>query len=89
MRVQCKDSPVHPPLPTHCTCRCLLHTLQGPLLPTLCTFPTPPVHSAAPCPSKYCSHDQAYYKEFQTRGCDEPMTQFYKCTECGEQWKEG
>eukprot|EP00668_Euglena_longa_P033463 GGOE01043036.1.p4 GENE.GGOE01043036.1~~GGOE01043036.1.p4 ORF type:complete len:108 (+),score=39.79 GGOE01043036.1:38-361(+) len=42
-----------------------------------------------PCPAKHCSGSEAYFKEFATRGADEPTTQFFKCLECGEQWKEG
>ena len=40
----------------------------------------------ARCPS--CDHDQAYFIQFQTRSADEPMTTFYKCCECGKQWKD-
>mmetsp|Transcript_9294 Transcript_9294/g.11140 ORF Transcript_9294/g.11140 Transcript_9294/m.11140 type:complete len:110 (-) Transcript_9294:962-1291(-) len=40
----------------------------------------------AVCPN--CNHKRAYYMQFQTRSADEPMTVFYKCTACKEQWKE-
>ena len=40
----------------------------------------------AVCPK--CPNKKAYYMQFQTRSADEPMTIFYKCTECHEQWKE-
>mmetsp|Transcript_5128 Transcript_5128/g.9202 ORF Transcript_5128/g.9202 Transcript_5128/m.9202 type:complete len:110 (-) Transcript_5128:2401-2730(-) len=38
-----------------------------------------------PCPK--CPNGEAYFIEFQTRSADEPMTIFFKCTSCGEQWK--
>eukprot|EP01017_Pseudomicrothorax_dubius_P011997 TRINITY_DN1466_c0_g1_i2.p1 TRINITY_DN1466_c0_g1~~TRINITY_DN1466_c0_g1_i2.p1 ORF type:complete len:108 (+),score=6.06 TRINITY_DN1466_c0_g1_i2:140-463(+) len=41
----------------------------------------------AMCPK--CGHNRAYFKQIQTRSADEPMTIFYKCCECGNQWKEG
>jgi len=36
-----------------------------------------------------CGNMKAYYLQMQTRSADEPMTIFYKCTACGNQWKEG
>ena len=33
-----------------------------------------------------CQHMQAYYFQLQIRSADEPMTIFYKCANCGEQW---
>lgn len=27
-----------------------------------------------------CENNQAYFKQIQTRGADEPMTEFYRCT---------
>lgn len=38
------------------------------------------------CP--HCGNKRAYYMQLQTRSADEPMTVFYKCTKCKEQWKE-
>ena len=38
------------------------------------------------CPK--CSHDVAYFLMVQTRSADEPMTQFFRCVECANQWKE-
>lgn len=38
------------------------------------------------CPK--CSGKRAYFKQIQIRSADEPMTTFYKCTECAYQWKE-
>lgn len=40
----------------------------------------------ATCP--HCHNKRAYYMQLQTRSADEPMTVFYKCTACKEQWKE-
>mmetsp|Transcript_25207 Transcript_25207/g.42282 ORF Transcript_25207/g.42282 Transcript_25207/m.42282 type:complete len:107 (-) Transcript_25207:71-391(-) len=36
-----------------------------------------------------CGHDQAYYKQIQTRSADEPMTVFYTCqnAKCRHTWK--
>mmetsp|Transcript_8452 Transcript_8452/g.15301 ORF Transcript_8452/g.15301 Transcript_8452/m.15301 type:complete len:110 (-) Transcript_8452:1019-1348(-) len=39
-----------------------------------------------PCPS--CAHSQAYFFQMQTRSADEPMTIFYRCKKCANQWKE-
>jgi len=36
-----------------------------------------------------CNNTKAYFMQMQTRSADEPMTLFYKCTGCGNQWKEG
>jgi len=38
------------------------------------------------CPE--CHHRRAYYMQLQTRSADEPMTIFYRCVECANQWKE-
>ena len=40
----------------------------------------------ARCPS--CHHKMAYFRQMQIRSADEPMTTFYKCVQCGCQWKE-
>uniref|UniRef100_A0A7S4B280 DNA-directed RNA polymerase subunit n=1 Tax=Chrysotila carterae TaxID=13221 RepID=A0A7S4B280_CHRCT len=40
----------------------------------------------ASCPK--CSYHRAYYQQLQIRSADEPMTTFYKCTECGHRWRE-
>ena len=37
----------------------------------------------------FCEHTKAYFKEIQIRSADEPSTIFYKCCECGNEWKEG
>mmetsp|Transcript_16929 Transcript_16929/g.47247 ORF Transcript_16929/g.47247 Transcript_16929/m.47247 type:complete len:110 (-) Transcript_16929:608-937(-) len=36
-----------------------------------------------------CDYHQAYFMEIQTRSADEPATLFFKCVNCGYQWKEG
>eukprot|EP00871_Galdieria_phlegrea_P004761 jgi/Galph1/5286/GphlegSOOS_G3968.1 len=38
------------------------------------------------CPR--CSHQTAYFFQMQTRSADEPMSTFYRCAQCGYQWKE-
>ena len=38
------------------------------------------------CPK--CTNKQAYWWMQQTRGTDEPPTQFYKCVKCGHTWRE-
>ena len=42
--------------------------------------------SDANCPK--CTNRRAYYQQLQIRSADEPMTTFYKCTECGHRWRE-
>ena len=34
-----------------------------------------------------CSNKEAYYWTEQTRGTDEPETQFYRCTKCANTWR--
>ncbi|KNC48923.1 DNA-directed RNA polymerase III subunit RPC10 [Thecamonas trahens ATCC 50062] len=36
-----------------------------------------------------CDNNQAYFMTIQIRSADEPMTEFYKCSECGHQWRNG
>jgi DNA-directed RNA polymerase subunit M len=38
------------------------------------------------CPK--CGNGTAYWWMVQTRGVDESMTQFYRCTKCGYTWRE-
>ncbi|MFH1420348.1 MAG: transcription factor S [Candidatus Aenigmatarchaeota archaeon] len=38
------------------------------------------------CPS--CEHRTCYWWMQQTRGTDEPPTQFFKCVKCGHTWRE-
>ena len=40
----------------------------------------------ANCPK--CNNYRAYYQQLQIRSSDEPMTTFYKCTQCGHRWRE-
>ncbi len=35
-----------------------------------------------------CHHNEHETHESQTRGVDEGTTQFYKCTNCGNEWKQ-
>lgn len=35
-----------------------------------------------------CGNTKAYFYQLQIRSADEPMTSFYKCTNCGHQWRE-
>lgn len=37
------------------------------------------------CPR--CHNTTAYWWFLQTRGGDEPTTQFYRCTKCGHTWR--
>lgn len=39
------------------------------------------------CPK--CKHPKAYQWSQQMRAGDEPETIFYKCVECGHQWRGG
>ena len=38
---------------------------------------------------KECGHKRAYFMQIQIRSADEPMTTFYRCTNCHYNWKEG
>ena len=40
------------------------------------------------CTKEGCTNRKAYFFQLQTRSADEPMTTFYRCTECAHQWKE-
>lgn len=40
------------------------------------------------CPKDECGGDKAYFYQLQIRSADEPMTTFYKCTKCGNKWRE-
>jgi DNA-directed RNA polymerase III subunit RPC11 len=31
----------------------------------------------------------AYFMQIQIRSADEPMSTFYKCCKCANQWREG
>ncbi|WP_455364803.1 transcription factor S [[Eubacterium] cellulosolvens] len=35
-----------------------------------------------------CGNGEASYWQVQTRGGDEPMTRFYRCTKCSLTWRE-
>ncbi|KAF6003145.1 hypothetical protein CCYA_CCYA09G2739 [Cyanidiococcus yangmingshanensis] len=35
-----------------------------------------------------CGARRASFYQLQTRSADEPMTTFYRCLECGNQWRE-
>ncbi|KAI8827153.1 uncharacterized protein EV422DRAFT_582788 [Fimicolochytrium jonesii] len=41
----------------------------------------------ARCPK--CDHNRAYFMQLQIRSADEPMSIFFKCCNCAEQWREG
>lgn len=34
-----------------------------------------------------CKSKNTFYYQQQTRGADEPMTNFVNCIDCGNQWK--
>ena len=40
------------------------------------------------CTSGSCQNTRAYFKSIQIRSADEPMTVFYKCTDCAYEWNE-
>jgi DNA-directed RNA polymerase, subunit M (EC 2.7.7.6) len=35
-----------------------------------------------------CGHGKAWYTIKQTGSADEPPTRFFKCTECGNRWRD-
>ncbi|KLO13012.1 hypothetical protein SCHPADRAFT_828654 [Schizopora paradoxa] len=39
------------------------------------------------CPK--CENNRAYFYQLQIRSADEPMTTFYRCTTCTNQWRDG
>ncbi|KAJ8100016.1 hypothetical protein POJ06DRAFT_282050 [Lipomyces tetrasporus] len=39
------------------------------------------------CPQE-CGCNKAYFFQLQIRSADEPMTTFYRCTQCFHQWRE-
>lgn len=41
----------------------------------------------ATCPK--CEAKQAYFRQVQIRSADEPMTSFYRCVQCANEWREG
>lgn len=45
------------------------------------TLPT----TTAECPK--CKHTTAFWWMLQTRGGDEPTTQFFRCENCGHTWR--
>ncbi|KAK3330629.1 DNA-directed RNA polymerase-like protein [Apodospora peruviana] len=44
--------------------------------------------SKVQCPASVCSGQEAAFFQVQIRSADEPMTTFYKCMSCGNQWRE-
>ena len=43
--------------------------------------------TSVPCANfHHCKNNRAYFKQIQIRSADEPMTTFYKCTQCAHQW---
>mmetsp|Transcript_10139 Transcript_10139/g.20406 ORF Transcript_10139/g.20406 Transcript_10139/m.20406 type:complete len:111 (-) Transcript_10139:186-518(-) len=40
----------------------------------------------AVCPQ--CSFGEAYFMQMQIRSADEPMSVFYKCVKCSNQWND-
>ncbi|CAG5182612.1 uncharacterized protein ALTATR162_LOCUS10247 [Alternaria atra] len=40
------------------------------------------------CPNEKCRNHEAYWYQLQIRSADEPMTAFYKCTQCAKEWRE-
>ena len=44
--------------------------------------------TAAVCPNVKCGHNEAFFMQMQIRSADEPMSVFYKCCKCGNQWND-
>ncbi|KAK6407656.1 RNA polymerase III C11 subunit [Oleoguttula sp. CCFEE 5521] len=42
----------------------------------------------AKCVREGCGGEKAYWRQVQIRSADEPMTRFYRCVECGGEWRE-
>ncbi|EGF83763.1 hypothetical protein BATDEDRAFT_8263 [Batrachochytrium dendrobatidis JAM81] len=41
----------------------------------------------ATCPK--CEHSRAFFMQIQIRSADEPMSIFFRCCKCANQWREG
>ncbi|KAI8917998.1 hypothetical protein BC831DRAFT_501718 [Entophlyctis helioformis] len=39
------------------------------------------------CPK--CDNNRAYFMQIQIRSADEPMSIFFRCVRCANQWREG
>lgn len=44
--------------------------------------------TAAVCPNVKCGYGEAFFMQMQIRSADEPMSVFYKCCKCGNQWND-
>jgi len=55
-------------------------------IPVLEKDETPLPQMGMPCPE--CPNKNAYWWMQQTRGADEPPTQFFRCTKCSYVWRE-
>lgn len=42
--------------------------------------------TSATCPA--CNFGEAYFLQIQIRSADEPMSVFYKCVKCSNQWND-
>lgn len=42
----------------------------------------------AACPNDTCGGKRAYFFMLQIRSADEPMTVFYRCVTCKNQWSQ-
>ncbi|KAK0363807.1 RNA polymerase III C11 subunit [Friedmanniomyces endolithicus] len=40
------------------------------------------------CKNDACTSTTAYFRQVQIRSADEPMTTFYKCVKCSQDWRE-
>lgn len=70
--------------------RCVAFSLPPPpsIIPLLLRFGVLMRGEIVRCKNENCDSTQAYFRQVQIRSADEPMTTFYKCVKCNQDWRE-